>query len=119
LHITPLEDVLQIRPSFKTLHNNSNWESVEDLSDDEGREAKSEKVEQIRMKRRENDKTQSAKSISFMSMRAQEDNEAFQRLKVYPIGKILDTNENCNQLNDLKDFLLICDDTDTEIIVDW
>jgi hypothetical protein len=89
LHITALEEILQIRPSFKTLHTPNNWESVEDISDEDEHEIKNEKpaVEQVHMKRRETDKAQSARAQSFTFIQAQEESEPFQRLNVFPAGK--------------------------------
>jgi DNA-directed RNA polymerase-3 subunit RPC5 len=89
MHITSLQEVLQLRPSFKSMQSHA-WEHIESMSDDETEQiVKETPVEQIQMKKRENDTTQSARTQSYAYLQAEEEKEQWHRLKVYPAGNLL------------------------------
>lgn len=88
MHITSLQEVLQLRPSFKSMQSHA-WEHIESMSDDETEQVvKETPVEQIQMKRRENDSTQSARTQSYAFLQAEEEKEQWHRLEVFPAGNL-------------------------------
>lgn len=85
LHISPITDLLQLRPSFKNLV--SHGETVEMLDnsdeDEEGAKEKSGQVQQVQMRRKDSEKTQSVRSQSFAQLQAQEEAEPWCKLQMY------------------------------------
>lgn len=85
--ITPIKNVLQLRPSFKNLQS-FRGEVVEELKDDEtdGPDAGSDNIQHVQLKRKESERAQSAREQSFAYIQAQEDAESWRLLKVHEIG---------------------------------
>lgn len=90
LHITPITNVLQMRPSFKNLQ--SRGETVEDMidvEDEAGNESDGDGLEHVQLKRKESEKTQSSRAQSYSYLQSQEDAESWYALQVHDIGKRL------------------------------
>lgn len=85
MHITSLQEAMQLRPSFKSMQTHA-WENVESMSDDEREVSKETPVEQIQMKRRETDSNQSARTQSYAHLQSEEEKEQWHRLQVLPAG---------------------------------
>ena len=87
LHITALNDVLQLRPSFASLQPKG--EEVHDAySDDEvDEDAGSAPLQQVHMRRKESERSESSRMQSFSYVQSQEDAEDWRPLKVHPPGK--------------------------------
>ena len=85
MHITSLQEAMQLRPSFKSMQTHA-WENVESMSDEERDVPKDTPVEQIQMKRRETDSNQSQRTSSYAHLQAEEDKEIWHRLQVLPAG---------------------------------
>jgi DNA-directed RNA polymerase III subunit RPC5 len=83
MHITPIQDVVQMRPSFRNMNTGAD---IEYISDNEQETSGEQPVEQIQMKRRETEKTQSARAQSYSYLQAQEETEPWLRLQVHPAG---------------------------------
>lgn len=86
MHITPLSEVLQMRPSFKNIPNtrdefSDGSESEED--EDTDKEMKP-ALEQVHMKRKETERWQQARLQSFSYLQAREANEPWQKLQIHP-----------------------------------
>ena len=85
MHITSLQEAMQLRPSFKSMQTHA-WENVESMSDEERDVPKDTPVEQIQMKRRETDSNQSQRTSSYAHLQAEEEKEIWHRLQVLPAG---------------------------------
>ena len=87
-HITPIKEVLQIRPSFKEME--ARGEKIELMSDDEDspRTEKKPVIQQVQMRRKENEKAQANRNLTFTQIQAQEDAEPWHRVDVFPPGDI-------------------------------
>lgn len=84
MHITPLQDVLQMRPLFKSKQGTGSWGAKDEADDDsEGEDVKDLPVEQVHMKRRETERTQSARTQSYTHMQQQEEGDPWLRLTAY------------------------------------
>jgi hypothetical protein len=97
MHITPITEVLQMRPSFKELK--LGHEIIEDLSDDEDdnkQQKEKPALEQIHMKRKENERAQTARMQSFTYINNKEQNETWQKLSTHTIG-----DNECNESFDV------------------
>ena len=90
MHMTYLQEVLQLRPSFKSMQTHA-WENVESMSDDEREIVKETPVEQIQMKRRESESNQSARTQSYAHLQMEEEKEQWHRLQVHPAGNLFTT----------------------------
>jgi len=87
MHITPLSEVLQMRPSFRNIpHNREDMSEGSDSEEDEDRDADRETkpaLEQVSMKRKENERWQQARLQSFSYLQAREANEPWQKLQIH------------------------------------
>jgi DNA-directed RNA polymerase-3 subunit RPC5 len=92
MYITPIQSVLQLRPSFKDM-NSFRSEVVEqmddDVADNEVQEGEGEGLQQVTLKRKESEKAQSSRVQSFTYLKAQEELEAWRTLTINNIGMIL------------------------------
>jgi hypothetical protein len=88
MYITPIDSVLQLRPSFKNLHTLRDMEVVEAMpeEDDIYPEAESEALQQVQLKRKESERAQSARVQSFAYIHAQLEQEPWQELDIHEIG---------------------------------
>lgn len=99
LHITPLTEVLQMRPSFSELkvhdtREGNDYDDDHDDSDDDdddnnnsnSNSSKSAKLEQVHMKKRENERTQTLRLQSYAYLQQKEDSEYFQGLQIHEIN---------------------------------
>mmetsp|Transcript_18630 Transcript_18630/g.18723 ORF Transcript_18630/g.18723 Transcript_18630/m.18723 type:complete len:222 (+) Transcript_18630:92-757(+) len=86
IHITPMADLLQMRPSFKDLVTQGEIVEQMDDSDDNDDEGLKEKksVQQVQMKRKDNDKNQSVRSQTFANIQLEEESEPWHGLKIFP-----------------------------------
>lgn len=86
VHLTVFQDILQMRPSFKSKQQPGSWgkDDVETLSDAE--EEKEAPVEQIHMKRRETERSQSARAQSYSHIQMLEENEPWLALEPYEMN---------------------------------
>ena len=98
LHLTPLKDVLQMRPSFSNLpsisfDNNNEEDADGDAMDDDddnnfsegNKYSKGNKgltLEQVHMKRKETERSQALKMQSWAFKESKELNESYQELKI-------------------------------------
>lgn len=85
MHITSIQDVLQLRPSFKSMQTHA-WENVESMSDDEKDVMDDTPVEQIQMKRSETESSQSARTQSYAHLQLEEEKEQWHRLQIHEAG---------------------------------
>ena len=86
LHITPIQEVLQIRPSFKELEIR-NEEVVEAFNDDSIVDnSESQKLQHVQMRRNDSSKTASARQQTFAQVQAREAAEKWHRVKVHQEG---------------------------------
>jgi len=90
LHITPLQEVLQMRPDFKNVPPGRGDESnahaatgVGNEDDEEEERSQRPVVQQVLLKKKESDRAQSARVQSFAYLQTQEENEAFRKLATY------------------------------------
>ena len=83
MHITPLQDVLQMRPLFKSKQGAGKWDDVEGDSDGEEANKEVPPLEQVLLKRRETERTQSARTQSYTHMQQQEEGDPWLRLTAY------------------------------------
>lgn len=87
LHITPVQQVFQMKPSFDSI--SSKDELVEDMSDDDVEDGeKGQPLQQVRMRRKENEKAEMSRIHSYSYLKAQELAESWTKLEVFPCGKI-------------------------------
>eukprot|EP01041_Mallomonas_annulata_P007554 gene7554-15486_t len=97
MHITPVKQLLQLRPSFKDLV--AQGEIVEMMKDDdeenEGKDKQS--MQQVQMRRKESEKAQSTRLQSFAHLQAQEDSEQWRNLKIYTPDSI-ETGDKFEQM---------------------
>jgi hypothetical protein len=91
MYITPIQNVLQLRPCFKNMQS-FRGETVEQMEDDlvetEYPEGDGESLQQVQLKRKESDRAQSARIQSFAYIQAQEELEPWKELSVYHIGEL-------------------------------
>lgn len=87
MHISPVNAVLQMRPTAKIYKRNV--DSIEDMEDDVPDESKSkeEGLQQVRMKKKESDKAQSMRMQSYSFLQSQEELESWLPLTVHGIGE--------------------------------
>ena len=87
LHISPLQEVLQMRPIFRNLPNMRAEESTGDGNDSEDEEERNNRpvMQQVLLKKKESDRAQSARVQSYSHLVTQEENEAFRKLDTYGI----------------------------------
>ncbi|KAJ1428009.1 DNA-directed RNA polymerase III subunit Rpc5 [Ochromonadaceae sp. CCMP2298] len=88
MYITPIDSVLQLRPSFKNLHTLRDMEVVESMPEDDEAypEAESEALQQVQLKRKESERAQSARVQSFAYVNALLEQEPWQDLDIHEIG---------------------------------
>ena len=93
MYITPIQNVLQLRPSFKNMQS-FRGEVVEQMDEDQpegefgGDGGDGEGMQQVQLKRKESERAQSARIQSFAYIQAQEEQEAWRELEVHPIGTV-------------------------------
>lgn len=92
MHITPVQNVWQMRPSFRSMARKTDTVCIDD-DDDEYPEAEESKaagekdgLQQIQLKRKESERSASARAQSFTHLQAVEENEPWQELAVHDIG---------------------------------
>lgn len=83
LHITPITDLLQLRPSFKNLVAHGETVEMLDNSEDEDEGAKEAPAQHVLMRRKDGDKTQSVRSLSSAQIQAQEEAEPWSLLQIH------------------------------------
>lgn len=91
MYIHPIRKVLQLHPNTKG-NKNLNIELVEGLESDEDDDdydsgRKQENIQQVQLKRKESERAQSARLQSYSYLIQNQEAEAWQPLKVHPIGK--------------------------------
>jgi hypothetical protein len=97
LYISPIDNVLQLRPSAKQSNGMTKLEALEftqDLDAYEEEEAlaqgtleKTDTVQQVQLKRKESERAQSARLQSYSYLKQQEESEPWRGMKVHAIGK--------------------------------
>jgi DNA-directed RNA polymerase-3 subunit RPC5 len=91
IHITPLQEVLQMRPVFRNLPNSNRGEeqgadgSGTDEDEEQRNSSQRPVLQQVLLKKKESDRAQSARVQSYSHLIAQEENEAFRKLDTYSI----------------------------------
>jgi DNA-directed RNA polymerase-3 subunit RPC5 len=89
MYITPIQSVLQLRPSFKNMLS-SRAEITEQMDDDvpdaEPAEGEGDGLQQVTLKRKESEKAQSSRIQSYSYLKAQEDHEQWKELVISTIG---------------------------------
>jgi DNA-directed RNA polymerase III subunit RPC5 len=94
LHLTAVDDILQMRPSFHDMKfANEILEKVDDDDADIKTEADIKPMQQVSLKRKESEKAQLNRKQSYGYIHTVEENEAWLRLQHYDIGKILLTSK--------------------------
>ena len=104
MYISPIDKVLQFRPSLKQSNGLTKLEAMEmtqdiDGYDDEEDDAPlsrgkasssgaAENVQQVQLKRKESERAQSARLQSYSYLKQQEENEPWLAMKTHPIGKL-------------------------------
>jgi len=102
MFISPIKEVLQLRPVMKQSHQSMKIEEMDDYSEEENEtedptvsnnnnnnsanKETGEGVQQIQLKRKESERAQSARLQSYSYIKQQEDTEPWHLMKVYPIG---------------------------------
>lgn len=90
MYITPIQSVLQLRPSFKNM-SSFKGEMIEQMEDDspetEVNESEGGALQQVTLKRKESEKAQSTRVQSFAYLQAKEELEPWKELIINPIGK--------------------------------
>eukprot|EP01036_Dinobryon_divergens_P030606 gene30606-39876_t len=90
MYLTPIINVLQMRPSFRNLHSKGEkFEAMEDEQNADGQEApegEEDGLQQVQLKRKESERAISARVHSFTYLQTQEAAESFKNLKVHEIG---------------------------------
>jgi len=89
MHISPLSEVLQMRPSFKNIPTIRDDASDASYSEDEEEQDEKEvkpTLEQVHMKRKETERWQTARLQSFSYLQSRENNEPYQKLRVHKIN---------------------------------
>ena len=91
LHLTKVDEILQLRPSFQNLRRDEYVENTVDDDDDMDKKADNEpKIQQVQMKRKESERAQTTRKQSYGHIQSLEENEAWVTLKHYEIGKKLE-----------------------------
>lgn len=89
MYITPIQSVLQLRPSFKNMQS-FRGEVIEAMEDDQAdmeiTEGDGEALQQVTLKRKESEKAQSTRVQSFAYLQAQEELEQWRDLTIHNIG---------------------------------
>ena len=96
LHLTSVEDVLQIRPSFDGIRRGEITEDMED-SDDEGQaetapDSKKKTLQQVHIHRKESERTEYSRLNSYTSVRSREEAEPWVEMAVHPPGETMTTS---------------------------
>lgn len=90
MYITPIQNVLQLRPSFKNMQS-FRGEVIEAMEDEQAdvevNEGEAEGLQQVTLKRKESEKAQSTRVQSFAYLQAQEELEPWRDLTIHNIGK--------------------------------
>jgi hypothetical protein len=86
MHITPLQQVLQIRPSFDGICKEEIVEDMSDEDDETNEEKSSQPLQQIRMRRKENEKAEMTRTHSYSYLKAQELAEPWVNVKIHNLG---------------------------------
>ncbi len=86
VHLTVFQDVLQMRPSFRSKQQPGSWGKDDDDDVSEAEEEKEAPVEQIHMKRRETERSQSARAQSYSHIQMLEENEPWLTLEPHEVG---------------------------------
>lgn len=95
LHMSPLTEVMQLRPSFKNMELRGEIVEDMDISDDQDDEddsgalepsGKSSGLQQVHMKRKESERAQAARLQSYSYLKSIEDAEAFRDMRVFAQG---------------------------------
>lgn len=92
MYITPIQSVLQLRPSFKDMQSfrSEITEQMEDdLPEGETPENEGDGLQQVTLKRKESEKAQSSRVQSFAYLKAQEEQEAWKELVISNIGMLV------------------------------
>mmetsp|Transcript_333 Transcript_333/g.617 ORF Transcript_333/g.617 Transcript_333/m.617 type:complete len:207 (+) Transcript_333:47-667(+) len=87
IHITPVQEVLQLRPSFDGLAYPT--EIIEAMSDEENGEAghadSKQPLQQVHMRRKENERSEASRLNSYTYAKTKEENEPWVDLSVHTI----------------------------------
>ena len=96
MYVTPLSQILQMRPSFEHIPSkkdqecdNNNNDEKNDIDEDDD-EYKKKDQEKVGLQKKESDRSQEARLKSYQYQQAQQDNEAYQKLNFFKI----DSNES-------------------------
>ena len=95
MYVTPLSQILQMRPSFehipskKDQEDNNNNDDKNDIDEDDD-EYKKKDQEKVGLQKKESDRSQEARLKSYQYQQTQQDNEPYQKLKNFQI----DSNES-------------------------
>ena len=92
MYLTPVKNVLQMRPSFKNLQpKGETYEAMDEDQLAEGGEAETEGdgLQQVQLKRKESERAISARVQSYTYLQKQEEAEPFKKLNVHGIGTII------------------------------
>jgi hypothetical protein len=95
MYVTPLSQILQMRPSFehipskKDQEDNINNDDKNDIDEDDD-EYKKKDQEKVGLQKKESDRSQEARLKSYQYQQTQQDNEPYQKLKIFQI----DSNES-------------------------
>eukprot|EP01038_Epipyxis_sp_PR26KG_P007527 gene7527-10253_t len=88
LHITPIQNVLQMRPSFKNVAVREILESSDEENEPDSKTGAdgSEEMHQVLIKRKETERALTARLQSYSHHQSQEDSESWLPLEFYEIG---------------------------------
>lgn len=97
MYVTPLSQILQMRPSFEHIPSkkdqdvdNNNNDEKNDIDEDDDDMPKKKDQEKVGLQKKESDRSQEARLKSYQYQQTQQDNEPYQKLKIFNI----DSNES-------------------------
>jgi hypothetical protein len=92
MYLTPIKNVLQMRPSFRNFQSKGEkFEAIDDDLNTDGQgggDAEEDGLQQVQLKRKESERAISARVQSYTYLQKQEAAESFKTLKVHDIGTI-------------------------------
>ena len=86
-HITPVKNVLQLRPCFDGHSAHSETVEMQQSSEDEDAEVQETKMQQVQLKRTETERMEATRLQSYAHYKSKEESEPRVKLNVYQIGK--------------------------------
>lgn len=94
LHLTPVDEILQLRPTFQNIKSYD--ETIESfIDDDDPEKIKSEnepKIQQVQLKRKESERAQMTRRQSYGHMQSLEESEPWIKLTHYEIGTVISSS---------------------------